>query len=150
MGITIRIREMASIRLGAALFCAMLLGCSDPGNTTSVAEHLADEYYQAVKDKDFDKAAGLFLDSPGEPRGKWLEELRDYNAKLGDLQSYKMVGKEVDTVFTGTRYIFRYITTYTKTSAVETLILFDGVSSFGGANGSVMQIQGMVVKPKGS
>ena len=150
MGITMRILEMAKMPLAPALFCAMLLGCSDPGNTTGMAEHMADEYYQAVKNKDFDKAAGMFLDSPGEPRAKWLEQLRDYNAKLGDLQDYKLIDKEVDTVYSGSRYIFRYVTTYSKSSATETLVLFDGVSNYGGANGNVMQIQGMVIKPKGS
>jgi hypothetical protein len=127
----------------------MLLGCSDPGNTTGMAEHMADEYYQAVKNKDFDKAAGLFLDSPGEPRAKWLEQLRDYNAKLGDLQDYKLIDKEVDTVYSGSRYVFRYVTTYSKSPATETLILFDGVSNYAEGSANKMQIQGVVVKSKG-
>jgi len=144
-----RIKDLANNRAAAVLLCSMLLGCSDPGNTTGMAEHMADEYYQAVKNKDFDKAAGLFLDSPGAPRAKWLEQLRDYNAKLGDLQDYKLIDKEVDTVYSGSRYVFRYITTYAKSPATETLILFDGVSNYAEGSANKMQIQGVVVKAKG-
>ena len=144
-----RIKDLANYRAAAVLLCSMLLGCSDPGNTTGMAEHMADEYYQAVKNKDFDKAAGLFLDSPGEPRAKWLEQLRDYNSKLGDLQDYKLIDKEVDTVYSGSRYIFRYVTTYSKSPATETLILFDGVSNYAEGSANKMQIQGVVVKAKG-
>ena len=56
--------------------------------------------------------------------------------------------KEVDTVYSGTRYIFVYQTRYTKSAAQETLILFDGVSTFGGGNKNTMEIQGLVVKPR--
>jgi len=142
-----RIKDLACYRAGAALLCAMLLGCSEPGNTVDGAEQLADNYYQALKNKDFDKAAAEFADTPGEPRAAWLDRLREYNSKLGDLQSYQFIDKEVDTVFTGTRYILRYKTQYSKFPATEMLIVFEGVSSYQGENG--MQIQGVVVKSKG-
>jgi len=129
------------------MLCAMLLGCSQPANTVDMAEQLADDYYQALKNKDFDKAAANFADTPGEPRAKWQEQLRDYNSKLGDLQSYQFIDKEVDTVFTGTRYILRYKTQYSKFPATEMLIVFEGVSSYQEGNG--MQIQSVVVKSKG-
>ena len=142
-----RIKDLASYRAVALLLCAMLWGCSEPPNTSGMAEQVADNYYQSLKNKDFDKAAAEFADTPGEPRAKWRDQLRDYNSKLGDLQSYQFLGKEVDTVFTGTRYILRYKTQYSKFPATEMLIVFEGVSSYGGENG--MQIQGVIVKSKG-
>ena len=144
-----RVRDIVCCRLVVLLLCAWLAGCSDPGNTMGMAEQLADNFYQAVKSKDFDKAAAYFQDSPSDPRGRWLAELRENNSKLGSLEDYKLVDKEVDTVYSGTRYIFVYQTQYSKYPARETLILFDGVSTFGGGDKNVMAIQGMVVKSKG-
>ena len=144
-----RIREMMGYRVAAALLSVWLGGCSNPGNTVGMAQQLADNFYQAVKSQDFEKAAAYFQDSPSDPRGRWLAELRDNNKKLGSLESYKLVDKEVDTVYSGTRYIFVYLTKYSKHTARETLILFDGVSTFGGDDKNVMTIQGMVVKSQG-
>lgn len=144
-----RIRDIVGYPVAVTLLCVWLVGCSDPGNTVGMAEQLADNFYQAVKSKDFDKAAAYFQDSPSDPRGRWLAELRENNSKLGSLEDYKLVDKEVDTVYSGTRYIFVYQTQYSKYPARETLILFDGVSTFGGGDKNVMAIQGMVVKSKG-
>lgn len=145
-----RIQNIVGYRVVAPLLCALLVSCSDPGNTLKMANQVADNFYQAVKSQDFEKAAGYFQDSPNDPRGRWLAELRQNNSKLGDLQSYRLVDKEVDTVYSGTRYILVYQTKYSKQTARETLILFDGVSTFGGGSKNAMEIQGMVVKPQGS
>lgn len=144
-----RIQDIVNNWVAAALVCAWLAACSDSGNTLGMAEQVADNFYRAVKSQDFEKAAAYFQDSPGDPRGKWLEELRANNSKFGILESYKLVDKEVDTVYSGTRYIFVYQTKYSKYPARETLILFDGVATFGGGNKNAMAIQGMVVKSQG-
>ena len=144
-----RIQDMVGFRLVAALMCIWLAGCSDPGNTVAMAEQTADKFYQAVKSEDFEKAAGYFEDTPSDPRGRWLAQLRENNAKLGALQGYKIVDREVDTVYSGTRYVFVYRTNYSKSTARETLILFDGVSTFGGGDKNTMVIQGLVVKAPG-
>ena len=143
-----RIQNIVGYRLVACVLSVWLAGCSDPGNSMTVARQVADNFFQAVKIKDFEKAASYFQDSPSDPRGRWLAELREYNGKLGDLEAYKLVDKEVDTVYSGTRYIFVFQTRYTKSAAQETLILFDGVSTFGGGNKNTMEIQGLVVKPR--
>ena len=143
-----RIRNIVGYRVVTCVLCVWLAGCSNPGNSMTVARQVADNFFQAVKSKDFEKAASYFQDSPSDPRGRWLAELREYNGKLGDLEAYKLVDKEVDTVYSGTRYIFVFQTRYTKSAAQETLILFDGVSTFGGGNKNTMEIQGLVVKPR--
>ena len=145
-----RIQNIVGYRVVAPLLCALLVGCSNPGNTLKMANQVADNFYQAVKSQDFEKAAGYFQDSPNDPRGRWRDELRLNHSKLGDLQSYKLVDKEVDTVYSGTRYILVYQTKYSKQPAQETLILFNGVSTFSGDSKNAMEIQGMVVKPQGS
>ena len=146
-----RIKDIASLRGGAGLLCLLLLAaCSDPGNTTKVAQQVADGYYQALKNKDFPKAAGYFMDTKAVPRAQWLDELRDYHDKLGDLQSFKLVGQQVNTVYSGTRYTLHYKTQYSKFPATETLILFDGVSTFGGGKGgNVLQIESLILRSKG-
>ena len=141
------IKQVVRLWAGILMVGGSLVACSDPGNTLGKAEQLADNFFQAVKNKDFEQAAAYFQDSPSDPRGRWLAELRENNAKLGDLESYKLVDKEVDTVYSGTRYILVYYAKYANLSARETLILFNGVSTFSGDDNKGMQIQGMVVKP---
>ena len=144
-----RTRNIFGIRKLSVLLCVGLAACSDPGNTIGMAKQVADNFFQAVKNQDFEKAADFFEDAPNNPRGRWLAELRANNDKLGALQTFKLVDKEVDTVYSGTRYILVYNTEYAKQSARETLILFDGVSTFGGDDKNGMVIQGMVVKSRG-
>ena len=143
-----RINDIVRYRAAAALLCLLLVGCSDPGNTVDMAQQVADGYYQALKNKDFEKAAGYFMNTKAEPRAQWLDELRDYHSKLGDLQSFELVGKVVNTVYSGTRYTLHYKTQYSKFPATETLILFDGVSSFGG-NANVVQLESLIIRSKG-
>ncbi|MEJ2553165.1 MAG: hypothetical protein P8164_13595 [Gammaproteobacteria bacterium] len=144
-----RIQDIINLRVAITLLCVGLVACTDPGNTLGKANQIADNFFKAVKSQDFEKAASYFEDTPHDPRGKWLAELRQNNSKLGNLESYRMVDKEVDTVYSGTRYIFVYKTKYAKYPARETLILFDGVSTFGGGKANSMAIQGMVVKSPG-
>jgi hypothetical protein len=60
-----RIKDIVSYRAGVALLCALLMGCSDPGDTVDRAQQVADGYYQALKNKDFAKAAGYFSSEHG-------------------------------------------------------------------------------------
>lgn len=148
-----RIKHIVSFRAGAALLCALLLGCSNPSDTVNMAEQVADGYYQALKNKDFEKAAGYFMDTHAEPRAYWLDEIRVNDSKLGELQSYKLVNKVVNTVYSGTRYTLRFNNHYAKGITYETLILFDGVSSFGGGDDSGdkrPKIEAMTIRVKGS
>ena len=142
-----QIQRIKVVRMAVPLLCALLMSCSNPNNTLPMAKQVADDFYQAVKNKDFKKAAGYFQDSPNDPRGRWLAELNQNEKTLGDLESYKLVDKEVDTVYSGTRYILVYRTKYAKREARETLIAFIGVSTFSGGDTKGIELQGMVVKP---
>jgi len=144
-----RIKDIGIYPAVAALLCAVLVGCGDPGDTVNMAEQVAGSYYQALKNKDFEKAAGFFKDTNSKPRAQWHDQLQEYNSKLGELQSYQLVDKVVNTVYSGTLYTLRYKTKYSKFSATETLILFEGVSGFGGGNGNVMQLESLIIQSKG-
>ncbi len=113
------------------------------------AEQVAAGYYQALKNSDYEKAAGSFKDTSGKPRALWHAQLQECNSKLGELQSYRLVDKEVNTAYSGTLYTLRYKTRYAKFSALETLVLFERVSGFGGFSGNVMQLEGLIVQSKG-
>lgn len=146
-----RIRHIASPRAGAVLLCILLLGCSEPGDTVNMAEQVADGYYQALKNNDFEKAAGYFMDARAKPRSYWLDEIREKSGELGALESYKLVSSQVNTVYSGTRYTLRFNNHYAKGTTYETLILFYGVSSFGGDDGGGRpQIEAMTVRVKGN
>ena len=132
-----------------AIGCATLAGCSDPGNTMVHAEQLTTGYYQSLQNKDFDKAAGFFFDKADVPRQQWLAKIREYNSKLGDLQSYKLLDETANTVYSGTRYILRYRTKYSKFPAMETLILFDHVSSPGESQPKGLGIENLLIQSKG-
>jgi len=129
--------------------CAMLAGCSDAGNTMGHAEQIGAGYYQALKDKDFHKAASFFLNRADAPQQQWLVQIQEYNRKLGDLQSYKLVDEAVNTVYSGTRYILRYSTHYSKFPAMETLVLFEGVVNVGPGQAEGLGVENLFIQSKG-
>lgn len=142
-----RIKNIAG-QLALLVLCLTTTACSDPGNSVKQADAVADSYYQALKNKNFDKAASLFMDTKAAPRAQWLDEIRSNHDKLGDLQSFQAVGQPiVNTVYSGTRYTLHYKTQYANATAHETLILFDGVSTFSGGNGNVLLIESLIIRP---
>jgi len=127
----------------AAIFMLCLAGCAQESSVQE-ATQTADGFFQAVKSRDFDKAGEFFVDSPTQPRQLWVDQLRENNARLGDLESYALVSKLVNTVYSGARYTLKYKVKYSKHEAFETLILFGGVS------GNPVQIEIMQVHSDGA
>ncbi|HHM04615.1 MAG TPA: hypothetical protein ENJ19_02585 [Gammaproteobacteria bacterium] len=121
-------------RLGKGFLTAGLVmtllaaaACSG-GPDMGMAQRLVAQYYAAIKAQDFDGAAQMFAETHNQPRAMWAEELKDYHKKLGDLEKYRIADTVVNTVFSGTRYIFKVKTTYSKHPATETVVLFESVS----------------------
>lgn len=107
--------------------CVLFLPGCETGSPVSDAEAVAEKYYQALKNQDFEGAAGFFI--AGErSRGQWQQELEGYHGKLGDLQEAKLTNSLVNTVFSGRRYILTYSVKYANFPATETLIMFEPVS----------------------
>jgi hypothetical protein len=144
-----QIKDITHYRMMAGVLCVLLMGCgSDPGDTMNKAEQVADGYFQALKSKDLEKAAGFFIETRSVPRAQRLDELRDYNSKLGELQSYQLVNEEMDSGTTVNRYTLRYKTQYTKASAYETLVVFIPDIPFV-ASHNHMQIGNLIIQSKG-
>ena len=64
-----------------AAFMILFVGCNPIADKSS-AKSVMNEYFAAIKDKDFDKTS----------RESWNQSLRAVNSKLGDLQSYEQTG----------------------------------------------------------
>ncbi len=120
----------AGIRLrGFIVLCACLLllpGC-ETGSPVADAQAVAERYYQALKNKDFEAASGFFAAGLKSP-DQWLQQLEVYHDKLGDFETSRLTNAVVNTVFSGRRYSLTYAVKYAKFPATETLILFEPVS----------------------
>lgn len=126
--------------MGLACACLLLVtGCAKT-STLEAATRMMDAFFQAVKNNDFDQAGSFFIDSATQSRQQWLDQLREYQGKLGDLQSYALQNKIINTVYSGTRYTLTYKVKYTRHDAVATFIVFEGVSGEG-AHIEVMRVQ---------
>lgn len=126
-----------------ALLSLTLAGCGKQGSVES-ATSMVDSFFQAVKNKDFERASGFFMDSATRPRQEWLDELKEAHDKLGELQSYSLQNKIVNTVYSGMRYTLSYKVKYSKYDATMNLIIFEGVSG-----DSIPQIEVMQVHSAG-
>jgi len=102
----------------------MLMACSQeaPG---IAPEQLASRFYDAIINKDFNTAVSFY--GPEMPAETHLKELQQLQMTLGDLQSYKLQDTIVNTVFSGTRYIYTYRLQYTTATAKEMLVMFNSV-----------------------
>jgi hypothetical protein len=99
------------------------------GSPVEDAEKVAARFFEAVKTRDYAKAAGLFIDAESGARA--VDQLQLNLTALGDLQSYELRGTTVNTVFSGRRFTLKYVTKYTGFGATERLIMFEGVSEPG-------------------
>ncbi len=108
------------------LLIVTLSGCGAAGLAGPPAEQVGELFYEALKKGDFTAAADLYVQK--RPRAEIVQELEEYQQRLGDLKSYKMKDMVVSTVFSGVRYILRYKTQYTQRNLTEGLIMFQSVS----------------------
>ena len=122
-----------------------LAGCST-GKDIDAAKALGQNYYDALKAKDFETAMSFYSPQFFEKtsRSDTLQALKGVNAKLGDLLScdftYLQVSRYGGTGGYFTRYNLNYDTTYSKGSAEETLTIIKS------EDGSKMQILGFNIE----
>jgi len=100
-----------------------VVGCSGPSDSgdKQVAVHKADAIYQAIKAKDFKKAASLF--SPqfyktNTPE-RWAAHLEDLHKEFGDLKHYDLKKVLTSSNFNGVNITLKYKAHYTKHDAFE-------------------------------
>lgn len=129
---------------GIMYVCLLLMSGCTKTSTLEAALHTMDAFFQAIKSHNFDQAGTYFIDSATQSRQQWVDQLQEYQTKLGDLQSYTLQNKIINTVYSGTRYTLTYKVKYSKQDTVETFILFEGVSD------PDVHIEVMRVQPAGS
>lgn len=115
-------------------------GCSKNSDVTN-AEKVANNLFEAIKNKDFDTAITFYSPKFFElnPNVNWLEVLINKTNKLGDLSTYELKGWSITNAFgtleSGTYVELKYSVTYSRYPGTETLTLLK--SSTGGELGIV-------------
>ena len=112
------------IQTAGWLSLALLMSaCVDSGPPIDVVAQQADEYMEALKNHDYDKAFSFY--SPEffttRPREAWRDYLKNAADKLGPMKSFRLAHKRKDTRFSGIFYVFVYKTEYANDNAHETV-----------------------------
>lgn len=125
---TVKTSKCAFLRAAFVVIPVFLAACTDPPKTIQPGK-MDRQFYELVKQKDFDQAAMLFSDekSPDE----WAAYLKENNALLGDLQGYEVKDSVVNTILTGQVYITRYKTRYARGEANEVVTIKDEINNGG-------------------
>ena len=117
-------------RLILFVFIALALGCAKPDPSPNVAREIADKFYQALKQKDFEQALNYY--SPKRSTDEWHFHIQQSREKLGDVTSVTFKRQEVNTTLRGRFFIFDYQVEYSSgQSASEILTLFHKVDEEG-------------------
>ncbi len=110
----------------SALIVLLLAGCGyDRGvSKQEIITAIADEYFKAFQNNDFEKALALY--SPKffaqTPKEKWAESLKKVKSQLGDLSAYELIESETIPYYgQDTLYLLVYKVTYSNFSAQEIL-----------------------------
>ena len=113
---------------GALLTLLLLLsGCGFSDSREAAAE-VMEEYFTAIKGQDYASAMAFYADGffADASRQEWEARLRQYNRRLGDLESYEAVSWNVQKHAgsnAGTFVRVIYKTSYSRHPAVEQFIL---------------------------
>ena len=111
------------------LMFGLISGCG-VDRKRKVAEKMANNYFAAIKNKDFDKALTFYGPMFFENTTiDWLQALKGINAKLGNLETYEFFNWRVEKYDgaerpSGTYYVIGYKVTYANHMAEEELILY--------------------------
>lgn len=110
------------------VFVFIISGCNIPIDK-SVAEVIAQNYFEDIKNKDFEKAltyySPIFFEKTNQ--SEWLRILKKMNSELGDLKNFHLEDWDIRTQFgtrSGTYYLLKYKVNYSKYSSLETLTLY--------------------------
>jgi hypothetical protein len=118
---------MGRVRIACGLLAlALLTGCGSADGEAR-ARRVAEAYFQAVKEKDSERAASFYAARFFEARSRevWKRDLALIAERLGALQSYSIKSSRRRTDFvppdSGSYVTLTYEVKYARHSAVETL-----------------------------
>ncbi len=110
------------------LLVLLLSACSIGSPDASTVQKVADQFFLAQQQQDFDTAVKFYSDNRSPEA--WRSHLENISGSLGNIESYQFKRMEVNTVLSGRLYIFEYEVSYSSgKNAKETLTLFDTVES---------------------
>lgn len=108
----------------------VLAGCDKPQASTEHVKGLAEKYWQAVQQANFDEALTFYGKGffEAQPESAWKARLQEVQAKLGPLKTWRLKDTQINTMFSGRQYMFKFINAYEKGNATETLVFFQQVN----------------------
>ncbi len=110
----------STLQVSAAIFfgCFLLLGlgCGEKNNTQQQADAKAEQYLNLIKEEKLQQAATLFGPKLKENA---LVSLQSRSKKLGRMIAYKLISKEINTVYSGKYFIYEFTSEYEKYTAVD-------------------------------
>lgn len=112
------------------LVMALLAGCTEEASEEQVAP-MVEEYFATLEAKDYDKLLTFYHDDffNLQTKQEWLDHLNFVRATLGEIQNIKLKQKQVNTVFSGRRFIYEYSLKYEKGFAKETVMFFQEINT---------------------
>jgi len=115
------------IRSGiVAAFILMLAACSIGSPTGEVVEKEVEGFYKARQEQNVDLVLGYFSNTRSAE--EWRSHVEHVTSSLGQVESFRKIRLEVNTVLSGRFYIFDYQVKYTSgKDALETITFFDTV-----------------------
>ena len=113
------------------LFAAALAfsGCDKPQASADHVKVIADKYWQAVQQGNYNEVLKFYGKSffQLQPEATWKARLEEIHNKLGSLKTWSLRDSQVNTMYSGRQYMFKFVNAYEKGNATETLIFFQPV-----------------------
>lgn len=103
----------------------LLVACSPPQATDDEARQVVDQFYAAIKAADYAGAA-RHMDPTffqRESQEVWIASMKGIAAKLGPLQEMKLKERQVNTTYSGRRFLYTFVNHYEKGNATEMVVL---------------------------
>ncbi len=124
------IKKILYLLLIGLTFNFVLMGCSKEVEGEVVLP-MANEFFTAIQDKNYDKALTFYSDDffNLQTPEDWRAHLQEIQEKLGGLQKVKLKLQQTNTVLSGRRFIFIFTNQYEKARSKETVIFFQQVRS---------------------
>jgi len=121
-------KALLTLKFGFIIFLLSLTGCTQEADEAQVLP-LAEAFFTTIKEKNFEQSLTFYTQDFFNLKSKaqWLDYLKDVNAKLGNLEGIKIRRQQVNTIFSGRRFIFEFSNRYTNGLATETVIFFQKV-----------------------
>lgn len=121
-------------RLVSLLYIAgalVLLSACDMQQTKSdVVQGIAERYWHTIQQAKYDEALTFYGKEffSLQPEATWKARLEEIRDKLGPLKSWRLKDTHINTVYSGRQFTFKFINTYEKGHATETLVFFQRVA----------------------